>query len=126
MRRLSLLFVALVACTGDDERNEAQLLLDRYARLEQPSLEGRRAAIDAFRAFGVRSERVREAQRTCGAMQDALLRAEEATRDARRAGSVAEGEAALVRSAAALAEVEADQPACDRALAALRARHALR
>ncbi|MEO0321656.1 MAG: hypothetical protein AAF447_01760 [Myxococcota bacterium] len=120
------LLVLLAACTGGEERNEAQLLLDRYGRLEQPSLEARRQAVDAFRALGVRSERVRAAQTACGAMQDALLRAEEATRAARVARSADEGEPALARSAAALVEVERHKPACDRALAALRARHAPR
>ncbi|MEM1415621.1 MAG: hypothetical protein AAGH15_12010 [Myxococcota bacterium] len=123
MRLLALPLLLLLACAGDDERNEALLLLDRYGHLEQPTLAARKAALSDFRELALRTERVRDVQTRCGAMHAALVEAEEATEAARRATNLAEGEPALTRSAAALEEVERLRPACDQGLASLRAHH---
>lgn len=131
------LLVALTAC-GPDERNEAQLFLDRYEALDVnvDDLAERRRRVDALERLVLSSERVIGAREACLAMHQALLEAEEQQAEARatlarleRAAesertpeATAEVDAAITRSMSATAQVRELRPACDEKLADLRAR----
>ena len=125
------------ACGGEEEANEARLLLDRYATLEHPDLGERHRRVDAFNRLPLRSERVIAVRDACGPLQDALLEAEEQSTVARRLVERLEGsapgerdpadaervEAALGASNEALGRVRALRDPCESALAELRARY---
>ena len=132
---LSLL-VLVAACSDDSERNEARLLLDRLENVRSDHLGEWRRKVDALGAMPLEAEGNVAVRDKCFAMHDALLRAEEATDEARRgmdeleeggtAGDPQSVAAALARSETAIAETRELREPCEDAHGELRARYAPR
>lgn len=123
--------LALVACDGDSERNEANLLLTRLEAIRSDDLGEWRRKVDSLEAMPLEFEGNQAVRDKCHAMHDALLRAEEATEEARtvmdRLEAGGEGDPATVaealeRSEAAIAETRSLRQPCESAHAELRAR----
>ncbi len=138
---LVLAWVVTLSACGDGEGNEARLVIDLLEGLAALEVEERRRRVDALGAMPVDSEQVRTVRDRCVAMHDAVLRAEEATAEARAAAALLPTdedavrtpaieearltvEAALARSEAAIAETGPLQEPCEEALASLRTRYA--
>ena len=130
---LVLLVVLGFACDGDSERNEANLLLTRLEGIRGGDLEEWRRRVDSLEAMPLEFEGNRAVRDKCHAMHDALLRAEEATEEARRtmdqleAGQEGDPETvaqALARSEAAIAETRDLRRPCEDAQAELKTRFA--
>jgi len=126
--------LASAAC-GDDEANEARLLIDRIEGLGSPDVVDRRRRVNALMRLPLTSPRVVEVQQACVPMHEALVRADEATAEAhiavdeleagdRSAGGRAAD--ALARSESAVLEVRDRREACETLLAQLRTRYAPR
>jgi hypothetical protein len=83
---LSLLAAALAAGCEDNERNEAQLLIDRLERVEEDSpLPIRQHELDGVRRLGLSSPAVVRVRDACVRAHDALLTAEREQTTARAA-----------------------------------------
>ncbi|MFT5356332.1 MAG: hypothetical protein ACI9KE_003555 [Polyangiales bacterium] len=131
---LLLCFVVLFGC-GDDEANEARLLIDRIEGLGDPDLDARRQRVNALMRLPITSPRVQAVHEACVPMHEALLRADEASVEARtavdelEAGDQRAGERAadaLARSESAVLEVRDRRASCEELLAQLRTRYAPR
>jgi len=131
MRLLVLVIVVGFACDGASERNEAKLLLTRLEGIRGGDLDRWRRRVDSLEAMPLEFEGNRAVRDKCHAMHDALLRAEEATEEARQAmdqleaGQAGDPETvaqALARSEAAIAETRELRRPCEDAQAELKAR----
>lgn len=129
------LLVSVIGCSDDSEANEARLLLDRLENVQTPDLRQWRRKVDALGAMPLEAERTVDVRDKCHAMHDALLRAEEATEEARRGmdeleadegGDAATVAAALARSEEAIAETRELRGPCEDARAELEARYGSR
>lgn len=125
--------LALVACDGDSERNEANLLLTRLEAIRSDDLGQWRRKVDSLEAMPLEFEGNQDVRDKCHAMHDALLRAEEATEEARgmmdrleagEEGDPATVAEALARSEAAIAETRSLREPCENAKAELKTRFA--
>jgi len=125
--------LALFACDGDSERNEANLLLTRLEAIRSDDLGEWRRKVDSLEAMPLEFEGNEDVRDKCHAMHDALLRAEEATAEARsmmdrleagEEGDPATVAEALARSEAAIAETRELRQPCESARAELRTRFA--
>ncbi|MBO6936085.1 MAG: hypothetical protein JJ863_13975 [Deltaproteobacteria bacterium] len=123
----------VVACDGDSERNEANLLLTRLEAIRSDDLGEWRRKVDSLEAMPLEFEGNQAVRDKCHAMHDALLRAEEATEEARQMMDTLEagGEGdpqvvadALARSEAAIAETRDLRRPCENAHAELKTRFA--
>lgn len=134
MRVLVVLVLGfVVACDGDSERNEANLLLTRLEAIRSDDLGEWRRKVDSLEAMPLEFEGNQAVRDKCHAMHDALLRAEEATEEARQMMDTLEagGEGdpqvvadALARSEAAIAETRDLRRPCENAHAELKTRFA--
>lgn len=135
MRRALILLGALglLACDGDSERNEANLLLTRLDSIRSGDLGQWRRKVESLDAMPLEFEGNVAVRDKCYAMHDALLRAEEATEEARQlmdgleAGEDGDPETvaqALARSEAAIAETRELREPCEDAHAELKTRFA--
>lgn len=134
MRVLVVLVLGfVVACDGDSERNEANLLLTRLEAIRSDDLGEWRRKVDSLEAMPLEFEGNQAVRDKCHAMHDALLRAEEATEEARQMMDTLEagGEGdpqvvadALARSEAAIAETRDLRRPCEDAHAELKTRFA--
>lgn len=121
------------ACDGDSERNEANLLLTRLEAIRSDDLGEWRRKVDSLEAMPLEFEGNQSVRDKCHAMHDALLRAEEATDEARQmmdrleAGQEGDPQVvadALARSEAAIAETRDLRRPCEDAHAELKTRFA--
>lgn len=129
------LLLALSSACGDDEANEARLLIDRIEGLGDPDLDARRQRVNALMRLPITSPRVQAVHEACVPMHEALLRADEASAEARTAvdeleagddSAGARAADALARSESAVIEVRDRRESCEELLAQLRTRYAPR
>jgi len=145
LRTTGLMLVLLVSmagcgCSGDRERNDAVLLVDRLDQLDTPSDQDRSERIEALSHLPIATPEVAAIRDHCVRLHRALLTAEETSAGVRGAlAEASEGgmhapapaaahalEAALDRSNAALETARDERGPCMDGAAALRTRFAIR